>query len=621
MSLVTDSAELGIHMHMYMYLYRKMHHLQRSLRTMDIFTTASTGQSLLCHPLTITYPSNAEWVIYGSYESSGHIYAQPKCISYPLFVIIKMEIWWIWRKNWEHNVEFGMLILQILTRWSDSIPNFEEFYASLLFNASTLIFGEDLGPGHLACDITDTHVLMIPAQLSSQHLHMATEKRAGRSLRFKVVVKSNWAFENQLRTFVTLRNFWGIRPDIFQGCSAALHISGRKMPPTIPLTSLHLRAWIHDTVNLVSIPHSKDPEALYAFKTNKRTYRFYQELDSLFNMPFHPNVLQPPSYLVTKDTLYSIQNPYDPASLYISEPTKPIVGFLTPFHAGGKLRDVIRANASAGTLNKNNQAKWGRQLISALLHVFKYEGGTANKTRCGTYTCLKMDNIVVGSLGEGSNLVLIDFEKGRNWWYYTPPEIGGFDYIVAQEPLTYGGNILGRQNSEHVYIGPRKCIYEESSWEKMTNREREKAMVYSLGCCLWCILQGNGCIRDVRRHIHTVGHCPWDFAKLDKYETPEAVKKIVTQTFERYFELRPTLQELLDVFESWENRLNDIEVELVGEAQATEVISKSILPLPGSMAEPHCSVECRNTEGPVLGELGGVTLEGGTELCLLDPKL
>lgn len=527
-----------------------------------------------------------------------------------------MEIWWIWRRDRERNVEFGMLILQILTIWSDSIPNFKEFYASLLFNASTLIFREDLGPGHLTCDITEAHVSMIPAQLSSQY--MATENGVGRSLRFGVIVKSNWAFENQLRTFVTLRNFWGIRPDVFQGYSTTpLHISGRKMPPTIPLTSLLLRAWIHDTVNLVSIPHSKDPEALYAFKTNKRTYRFYQELDSLFNMPFHPNVLQPPPYLVTKDTLYSIQNPYDPASLYISEPTEPIVGFLTPFHAGGKLRDVIRANSSAGTLNKNNQAKWGRQLISALLHVFKYESGT-NSTRCGTYTCLKMDNIVVGSPEEGSNLVLIDFEKGGNWWYYTPPEID-FDYAVAQEPLEHGGNILKKKNSEHVYIGPRKCIYEESFWEKMSNQEREKVMVYSLGCCLWCILQGNGCIRDVRRQ-YTTDHCPWDFAKLEKYETPKEVKKIVTKTFQSYPESRPTLKELLDVFESWEKHLNGIEVELVGEggsnAQATEVISKSILPLSGSMIEPHCSVECKNPEDPVLGELGGVTLEGGTEVGL-----
>lgn len=195
------------------------------------------------------------------------------------------------------------------------------------------------------------------------------------------------------------------------------------MSPTIPLTSLFIRAWIHDTVNLVSIPHSKDPEALYAFKTNQKSYGFYQELNSLFNMPFHPNVLQPPSYLVTTNTLYSIQTPYDPASLYLSEPTEPTVGFLTPFYAGGKLRDVIRAKAGAGTLNNNDQAKWARQLISALLHVFRHESG-ANQATCGMHTCLRMDNIVVRSPEEGSNLVLIDFEKGGNWCYYSPPEIG-----------------------------------------------------------------------------------------------------------------------------------------------------------------------------------------------------
>lgn len=529
-----------------------------------------------------------------------------------------MDIDLIWGVSRECNVGFGMVILQTLTKWSDSIPDFKEFYSSLLFNNSTVMFRESLGPGHLTCDITEMCVLSAPIDPAGPGHPITTR------LGFKVTVKSNWTFENQLRTFVTLRNFWGIRPDSYQGLSTT---PGRKMPPTIPLTSLLIRAWIHDTVNLISIPHSKDPEALYAFKTNQKPYRFYQELNSLFNMPFHPNVLQPPSYLVTTNTLYSIQNQYDPASLYLSEPTEPIVGFLTPFHAGGKLRDFIRAKARAGTLNNNDQAQWARQLISALLHVFRHESG-ANKARCGIHTCLKMDNIVVRSPEEGSNLVLIDFEKGGNWSYYSPPEIGYYDYTIVQKSHVRESNILKRQNSEHVYIGPRKCIYEESFWENTTNQECEKAMVYSLGCCLWCILQGNGCVRDVRRQNRTSwpsrDHCPWDLAKLKKYQTPQAVKDIVTKTVRRYPESRPTLQELLDVFELWERCLNGIEVELVGEGGSnvrTAGVGASSLPLSQPITAPHCSVECKNTEGPDLGELGGTELEEDMELGLLGSKV
>lgn len=564
-----------------------------ALINMDALATGFAG----CHPLAITYPSNAEWIIYGAYEPLCHIYAQPKCISYPLFVIIKMNIHQIWTGG-QRNVEFGMRVLQLLTRWSESITNFKEFYASL-FNA-TLTFRES-SFGYLVYDITEMCLSVVPIDPTQPNgPYTVIEKHVERKLVFKVTVDSNQKFENQLRTFVTLRNFWGIRPDAPQGSSTNLLIRSRKMPPTIALTSLLLGAWVHDTVNLVSIPHSKDPEALYAFKTNQRTYRFYQELDSLLNMPFHPNILQPPSYLVTKNTLYSTYSPSDPASLYFSEPTEPIIGFLTPFHAGGKLRDVIRAKASAGMLTKNDQSKWARQLISALLHVFEHENG-ANKHRCGTHTCLKMDNIVVGSPEEGSNLVLIDFEKGGNWWYYSPPERLHYAHQTSREPHMHGASILGRQNSEHVYIGPEKCIYEELFWEHISNRGCEKAMVYSLGCCLWCILQGNGCIRDARRQYPALwpsaDECPWDPVKLETYETPQTVRCIVTDTFQNNHRSRPTLRELLDVFESWEKCLNGIEVELVGEGK--------------SNAEP--------TEEMMLE--GGMILEGGTKLGLLGSEI
>lgn len=501
------------------------------------------------------------------------------------------------------SAEFGMQVLRVLTRWSESITNFKEFYASL-FNA-TLTFRESRS-GHLVCDITEICLLTVPIDPGQPNSpYMAVEKHVERKLVFEVTIDSNQKFENRLRTFVALRNFRGIKPDIPQGSSTNLPVGSRKMPPTIALTSLLLGTWIHDTVNLVSIPHSKDPEALYAFKTNQRTYRFYQELDSLLNMPFHPNILQPPSYLVTKNTLYSTCSPSDPASLYFSEPTEPVIGFLTPFHAGGKLRDVIRAQAGAGTLTKNGQSKWARQLISALLHVFKHENG-ANKDRCGTHTCLRMDNIVVGSPEEGSNLVLIDFEKGGNWRYYSPPEID-YGHQTSREPYTRRASILKRQNSEHVYIGPEKCIYEEPFWEHISNRRCEKAMVYSLGCCLWCILQGNGCIRDARRKcpaLWTDG-CPWDPVRLETYETPRTVRYIVTKALKRDYRSRPTLRELLDVFESWEKCLNGIEVELVGEGKTL-----SLLGLEPTTKAHHLIVQEKH-EGPDLGALGGVILEEG----------
>lgn len=140
---------------------------------------------------------------------------------------------------------------------------------------------------------------------------------------------------------------------------------------------------------------------------------------------------------------------------------------------------------------------------------------------------------------------------------------------------------------------------------------------------------GNGCVRDVRRQNRTSwpsrDHCPWDSAKLKKYQTPQAVKDIVTKTVRRYPESRPTLQELLDVFELWERCLNGIEVELVGEGgsnvRTAGVVGALSLPLSQPIAAPHCSVECKNTEGPDLGELRGTELEEDMELGLLVSKV
>lgn len=75
-----------------------------------------------------------------------------------------------------------MVILQTLTRWSDSIPNFEEFYSSFLF---TLLFRKSLGPGHLTCDITEMRELSAPVDPAGPSHHITTR------LGFKVAVKLN----------------------------------------------------------------------------------------------------------------------------------------------------------------------------------------------------------------------------------------------------------------------------------------------------------------------------------------------------------------------------------------------------------------------------------------------
>lgn len=339
------------------------------------------------------------------------------------------------------------------------------------------------------------------------------------------------------------------------------------MPPTISLTQLRLEGWLHKSVTLVSIPTSSEPGALYAFKTKKKLHSIYQEIDTLLNLPPHPNVLQYPCYLVTKHTFYSRHHRRDPASLYLSEPTEPIIGFLTPYHSGGRLGEFLSSRVYAGALTSQTQVKWCRQLASAMLHVFMYESG-ADKTRCGIYTNLTMDNIVVTSAGEDPDVVLIAFEKRSNWAGYNAPEVGREEVnrIRYYNTPRDTSNILGRKNSQYEYAGAASYQYESDFWASASNQERESAMVFSLAACLWCIIEGKGCLTDMPERYETYPDEDFDACDFTwppifrfrwqddggQFNVPCSVRDTVMKALRSNPKDRPTLEMVLAVLQSWE---------------------------------------------------------------------
>lgn len=543
-----------------------------------------SGLSNTLNGRTVSSISNAAWIVYGF--SLGDIYAQPKSVPYPLFVSIKISLGTMFRPRIttvdpdRHNFNFGRvvdcekgptpkarklaIILHILTTWSHGFTNLQQVYDALPFYSSVISI-QDHGTG------TDTFNCDIPFG--------SGDKSRIVNVTFNVTIVANHKFESQVRTFVVLRNLWGITAGLSKNSPGALHTNTHRiMPPVIPVTSLALKGWLQDTVNLVSIPSSKNPGALYAFKTNGRAYRLYQEIETLLNLPPHENIHRP-SYLITKETLYSLHNPLDPASRNISEPSEPIIGFLTPFHSLGSLRNVINSRHATKTLRIDDQLKWARQLVSAVIHVFKHEN-RSDKTRCGIYTNLKMSNIMITSPEEGSNLVLIDFERsfGNNWSHYSAPEIdcrmplykGNYEDRKKKMPSS---NILGRPNSIHEYISsPEDYLDENNFWTDASNAERESAMVWSLGCCLWCIFEAKGCMVDVISQSGipftrgcgwptVIFGCPWGQA-VELYNIPHAVLHIVTMCIKKETEDRPTLEEISGVLEKWRKRLIlDVEPE------------------------------------------------------------
>lgn len=494
-------------------------------------------------PLSVKFRSNHSWTLYGYKWPT--VFAQPKYLSYPLFIKINIENEDSERYDAScsyfpaYNVKaitraasdiFIDQLLEILTDWSNSVTGFKEACEALPFGKSFIA-------------INNTEVSFRPQR----------------------------SFEDQLCTLTTLRGLWGFKYSVSSKPLRSETVN--QMPPAIPLSSLRIHLYLHDTVVLVTIPGSKDPKALYIFKTNDRAERLYQEIHTLLIMPPHPNVLQRPSFLVTKATVGSATQRHDTAF----NQRVVVVGFLAPYHSGGQLSRVISAAAEAGSgaLATENQAKWARQLTSALLHVFKYENG-ADKTRCGLYTNLKPDNIVLTSPEDGSNVVLIDFEKKINWQGYTPPEI---PKISSDREFP----VYRRPKSNKPYDGPKTC-HQQSFWTYAENDEREAAMVYMLGCCLWCILECQKCIHDLGNHWWASDRFYWRNAMNS---VPPQVRDIVERCISRDNKARPRpkLKEVLEVLEvRWEEKkvLEALEVEWKVSGRNLSTRDPVKIPLPGS---------------------------------------
>lgn len=210
------------------------------------------------------------------------------------------------------------------------------------------------------------------------------------------------------------------------------------------------------------------------------------------------------------------------------------------------------------------------------------------------YTALKTDNIVLDANGD---LRLIDFEKAGTWIQYTPPEVlrfkaprdpgpkwvlgsagagcsvcephacavprgagRGVCYEVHAEILEWRyskANILdpGRRNSRRTVAGIG------GFWGVAGRSEVEGAMVWMLGCCLWCIFEGVGCLGDLGKEWFPVWSPLWRRARGragGRGRVEGGVLAFVERCVGRG--VRPRLEEVWEVMRGWERR-----VELGGE--------------------------------------------------------
>ncbi|KAH8590974.1 hypothetical protein B0O99DRAFT_280621 [Bisporella sp. PMI_857] len=253
-------------------------------------------------------------------------------------------------------------------------------------------------------------------------------------------------------------------------------IAPPRWPPIINILDLSLIRQLHDSISLVTI---KGRSERFIFKsTTSDPETLYHEIKFLLQIAPHPNIIEPPKYLVTKDCAFGGR--------------KGVCGFILTYLGGGSLRDVLPLLSMQEALTMGVRIRWSIQIVFALLH-FRDQTGSF-------YSDLRPDNILLSDVvsNPDSKIVLVDFEQRGNWYSWTAPEIRCFLFLkeltecpnnVSQSP--HLKPIIDELVSNYLPGSTIKNFENQRSiWTLFSPALQEKAMVYSLGLMLYCIFEG-----------------------------------------------------------------------------------------------------------------------------------
>lgn len=297
--------------------------------------------------------------------------------------------------------------------------------------------------------------------------------------KIRISVVPTYYVERQLLSLAKVDQTLGIAPEL--------------VPPVVDITRLSIVRQLHDSVCLVRMHSFGWGDKLWILKAlASGTKYLFLELRNLLQMEPHPNVIERPKYLVTKQCRFGGK--------------KAVVGFLLPFHEPGSLRDTLPLLRIHNRLPVSLQLKWAKQLTSAVCHV-RERGGLF-------YPDLRLDNIL---LSAAHDIVMVDFEQRGVWCEFAAPEVNAIEYvrILASDELSEGG--LGRDHTiskdmrdyfasfldlvlpdwqalqaceDYSAPRPRGFANYNIPWLALDETEQEAAMVYMLGRVLWCIFEG-----------------------------------------------------------------------------------------------------------------------------------
>jgi len=326
------------------------------------------------------------------------------------------------------NFGIAQHILRTLEYWAGEFPNFQSFYMNLPFG-SRIVFE------NIAKDIHQIRVKFVPMHnLEREYLSVST-------------LQSMWADTD--------------------------------LPPTIDIAQFSLEQQLHDSVSLVRSNEAQPAHENIVLKALTISPKYlYHELRILLTMPPHPNIHPRPLHLVTKRCRFGGKI--------------GVVGFTTPFHQQGSLRDILPFRQIHGTLRLADQLKWAQQLTHSLIHI-------QENSNSGYHCDFRLDNIL---LSDSDDAILIDFEHRGILAHSAAPEVSCLEYVdlLATHPsftgplkdkyLTLYDQYIkphARPNREKYQSGDQGYY---TPWLCLNKSEREAAGVYMLGRVFWCLFEG-----------------------------------------------------------------------------------------------------------------------------------
>ncbi|KAL8713168.1 MAG: hypothetical protein Q9220_002689 [cf. Caloplaca sp. 1 TL-2023] len=202
-----------------------------------------------------------------------------------------------------------------------------------------------------------------------------------------------------------------------------------------------------------------------------------QEIRTIASLPPHPNIVPPPSKLVT------VRKMNDDQQLFIC-------GALYPFMENGTLEDQIeRAKTTGAPISLQMQAKWCYQMISAIAHT--------HLTALTFHMDIKPANFL---LDADEDLILIDWEQsGAPLCTLAPEADGSWDvHEEVSSPSDDGALELAEPELVYEkYTGPERENLSWSRpkwnvfplWREHFPRALAAAEVFSLGRTMWMLFE------------------------------------------------------------------------------------------------------------------------------------